>query len=223
MKASRSWRSCGMRQLRQDAKLSLDLLSKRVSWSKTKLHGATTGTSLPQWELVEAWVRACDPGANLDLWKARHAAAAAAIEARSPAEVAVSVEEPGPPPPRDQEEESFERVLSDPLLFAGELTRFAPPPLPVRPLPVRFCPAPLDLVSDRAPVDLTGTVAELPEIFSLLADHQRLVVLGDPGSGRTHALTLLAHALRSEPSKEGGKPLLLSLRHWRPETEPFVE
>ncbi|MEV7414845.1 helix-turn-helix domain-containing protein [Streptomyces sp. NPDC089919] len=211
----------GLRQLRRDAGLSLDELSKEVSWSKTKLHDATTGREMPKWELVSAWVRACDPGANLDLWQARHKAAAAAVQAHGSGEGTVPDGASGPPSAVSEEEPSGD-VLSNPLLFAAELTRVAPPPLSVHPLPVRFCPAPPDLVSDRAPVDLTGSLGELPEIFSLLAGHQRLVVLGDPGSGRTHALGLLAQALRRDPRKEGGRPLLLSLRHWRPEAEPFV-
>ncbi|MEU3771884.1 helix-turn-helix domain-containing protein [Streptomyces sp. NPDC032472] len=66
-----------LRELRAAAGLTLDNLSATTHWSKGALSAATTGRDLPRRELVEAWVLACDPEANLDLWRARHARARA--------------------------------------------------------------------------------------------------------------------------------------------------
>lgn len=69
-----------LRELRATAGLKLDDLYTLTHWSKGALSAATTGRDLPRWDLVRAWVTACDPGANLDLWEARHARARAQYE-----------------------------------------------------------------------------------------------------------------------------------------------
>ncbi|MGW4689121.1 helix-turn-helix domain-containing protein [Streptomyces sp. NPDC004244] len=61
-----------LRGLRAAAGLTLDELSAATHWSKGALSAATTGRDLPRWELVKAWVLACEADANLDLWRARH-------------------------------------------------------------------------------------------------------------------------------------------------------
>ncbi|MFD7630133.1 helix-turn-helix domain-containing protein [Streptomyces sp. NPDC059851] len=61
-----------LRELRAAAGLTLDELSAATHWSKAALSAATTGRSLPRWELVKAWVLACEADANLDLWRARY-------------------------------------------------------------------------------------------------------------------------------------------------------
>ncbi|WP_344332376.1 helix-turn-helix transcriptional regulator, partial [Streptomyces globosus] len=66
-----------LRGLRAAAGLTLARLSADVNWSKGALSAAASGRSLPRWELVQAWVQACDPEANLDLWQARYARARA--------------------------------------------------------------------------------------------------------------------------------------------------
>ncbi|MFJ7166505.1 helix-turn-helix domain-containing protein [Streptomyces globosus] len=66
-----------LRGLRAAAGLTLARLSADVNWSKGALSAAASGRSLPRWELVRAWVQACDPEANLDLWQARYARARA--------------------------------------------------------------------------------------------------------------------------------------------------
>ncbi|GGS93361.1 MULTISPECIES: helix-turn-helix domain-containing protein [Streptomyces] len=66
-----------LRGLRAAAGLTLARLSTDVNWSKGALSAAASGRSLPRWELVRAWVQACDPEANLDLWQARWARARA--------------------------------------------------------------------------------------------------------------------------------------------------
>ncbi|MEV4195887.1 helix-turn-helix domain-containing protein, partial [Streptomyces toxytricini] len=66
-----------LRGLRAVAGLTLARLSADVNWSKGALSAAASGRSLPRWELVRAWVQACDPEANLGLWQARWARARA--------------------------------------------------------------------------------------------------------------------------------------------------
>ncbi|AXE28146.1 hypothetical protein C0216_32165 (plasmid) [Streptomyces globosus] len=126
-----------LRGLRAAAGLTLARLSTDVNWSKGALSAAASGRSLPRWELVRAWVQACDPEANLDLWQARYARARAEHQwARVVPPQQGPAAEP-PPGPRDLAPPAAPRagLRSDPRtgpLAAAGVPGPTPTPIPAR-------------------------------------------------------------------------------------------
>ncbi|WP_328869439.1 NACHT domain-containing protein [Streptomyces sp. NBC_00287] len=67
------------------------------------------------------------------------------------------------------------------------------------------------------PDGLSGTGAEITEVFLERVPTRRLVVLGGPGSGKTMLLIRLLLALTTERAPGGPVPVLFSLASWNPE------
>ncbi|WP_405940951.1 helix-turn-helix domain-containing protein [Streptomyces sp. NBC_00207] len=215
-----------LRELRAAAGLTLDNLYAVTHWSKGALSAATTGRDLPRWDLVKAWVTACDPEANLDLWQARHRRARAQYErtrlvlpaGRPPAgrtHPAPRVPDtPAGPRPSSLERDAWRTLAPDrrPWGVAAH-----PAPIPLRFTTVG--PDFTDTGSDAA--DLTGHYDQIGEIFALTGT-RRLLVLGDRGSGKTQLARHLGTRLLTADG--GGSvpvvPVLVSLRGWRPERGP---
>ncbi|MFF3677965.1 helix-turn-helix domain-containing protein [Streptomyces sp. NPDC002120] len=219
-----------LRELRAAAGLTLDNLYTLTHWSKGALSAATTGRDLPRWDLVRAWVTACDPDANLDLWQARHRRARAQYErtrlvlpAGSPPAGRTEPAPPAPDTPAGPRPSSLERDAWRTLAPDRRPWGVAAHPAPI---PLRFTtvgPDFTDTGSDAA--DLTGHYDQIGEIFALTGTG-RLLVLGDRGSGKTQlARQLGTRLLTSDRSGSGSGsgsvvPVLVSLRGWRPERGP---
>ncbi|MEU7727287.1 helix-turn-helix domain-containing protein [Streptomyces sp. NPDC040724] len=215
-----------LRELRATAGLTLDNLYAVTHWSKGALSAATTGRDLPRWDLVKAWVTACDPDANLDLWQARHRRARAQYErtrlvlpaGRPPAGRTAPAprvpDSPAGPRPSSLERDAWRTLAPDRRPWG-----VAAHPAPI---PLRFGtvgPDFTDTGSDAA--DLTGHYEQIGEIFAL-TETRRLLVLGDRGSGKTQLARHLGTRLLTADG--GGSasvvPVLVSLRGWRPERGP---
>ncbi|MFD9369886.1 helix-turn-helix domain-containing protein [Streptomyces sp. NPDC060020] len=219
-----------LRELRAAAGLTLDNLYTLTHWSKGALSAATTGRDLPRWDLVRAWVTACDPDANLDLWQARHRRARAQYErtrlvlpAGSPPAGRTEPAPPAPDTPAGPRPSSLERDAWRTLAPDRRPWGVAAHPAPI---PLRFTtvgPDFTDTGSDAS--DLTGHYDQIGEIFALTGTG-RLLVLGDRGSGKTQlARQLGTRLLTSDGSGSGSGsgsvvPVLVSLRGWRPERGP---
>ncbi|WP_404962102.1 helix-turn-helix domain-containing protein [Streptomyces sp. 147326] len=216
-----------LRELRATAGLTLDNLYAVTHWSKGALSAATTGRDLPRWDLVKAWVTACDPDANLDLWQARHRRARAQYErnrlvlpaGRPPAERTDPAprvpDTPSGPRPSSLERDAWRTLAPDrrPWGVAAH-----PAPIPLRFTTVG--PDFTDTGSDAA--DLTGHYEQIGEIFALTGT-RRLLVLGDRGSGKTQLARHLGTRLLTADGGGGSAPVvpvLVSLRGWRPERGP---
>ncbi|WP_406397825.1 NACHT domain-containing protein [Streptomyces sp. NBC_00879] len=63
---------------------------------------------------------------------------------------------------------------------------------------------------------LAGAAAEIGEVFTQLVPTRRLVVLGEPGSGKTMLLVRLLQDLIEQRSEGGSVPVLVSLASWDP-------
>ncbi|ARF55718.1 hypothetical protein B1H19_17415 [Streptomyces gilvosporeus] len=70
-------------------------------------------------------------------------------------------------------------------------------------------------VLGTAPEELKGTVTRLPDACRQLPLHQ-LVVLGEPGTGKSVAALLLVRDMAEEPQPGDPVPVLMSLSSWRP-------
>ncbi|MGW6984495.1 helix-turn-helix domain-containing protein [Streptomyces sp. NPDC054932] len=217
-----------LRGLRATAGLTLDKLCTLTHWSKGALSAATTGRDLPRWDLVRAWVTACDPDANLDLWRARHGRARAQYERsrvvpaeggrteppRAPVVPATPVTAVTPAGPAGPRPSSLERDAWRTLAPDRRPWGVAAHPAAI---PLRFTTVGLDFTdsgSDGADLtDLTGRYDQIGEIFALTG-RRRLLILGDRGSGKTQLARNLGTRLLT--SDGGGVPVLVSLRGWRP-------
>ncbi|MGP4004425.1 helix-turn-helix domain-containing protein [Streptomyces sp. 8N706] len=58
-----------MRKLRAGAGLTIAQLADRCHYSSSSLSVAASGKALPKWEIVEAFVKGCDPDAEMGLWR----------------------------------------------------------------------------------------------------------------------------------------------------------
>lgn len=78
----------------------------------------------------------------------------------------------------------------------------------------------------RWPADetgLAGSGAEIGEVFSVRVPTGRLVVLGEPGSGKTMLLVRLLQDLISRRAPGGPVPVLFSLASWDPVRRPLQD
>ncbi|XVQ07437.1 NACHT domain-containing protein [Spirillospora sp. CA-255316] len=75
--------------------------------------------------------------------------------------------------------------------------------------------------ADEAPPDLRGELSDIVEAFRRLP-HRQLVILGDPGAGKTVLAMFLALALLADPEPGDPVPVLFSLASYRPGT-PFLD
>ncbi|MGW7074798.1 NACHT domain-containing protein [Streptomyces sp. NPDC054866] len=66
------------------------------------------------------------------------------------------------------------------------------------------------------PAELAGTGGEITEVFLERVPTRRLVVLGDPGSGKTMLLIRLVLALVAERAEGSPVPVLFALASWNP-------
>jgi hypothetical protein len=96
-----------------------------------------------------------------------------------------------------------------------ELERPAPIVLRVRERPMG---ARSGAVSGELPRD--GDSTQLVEIFMGLPDRQ-MVILGEPGAGKSVQATLLAHGLLRRRDPNGPVPVLFQMSSWRPHTVPL--
>ncbi|MFF6881211.1 helix-turn-helix domain-containing protein [Streptomyces sp. NPDC012474] len=259
-----------LRELRARAGLTLHELSAAVNWSIASLSTATTGRDLPRWELVEAWVLACRPDANLALWRSRHDRAAVAVRlaheagagadglvfgqaGEIPVATSAAGDESAVAPPRKPdtglEPSSLPATVPGPAhgvggalpgaealdqpavpLWQGALEQAAwrslTPQAHVRglvahpaPAPVRFTAVPADFMDqEEATRDLHGQYADIAEIFALVPAG-RLLILGEPSSGKTQLARHLGEQLlaSSKGLPTAALPVCLSLASWRPE------
>ena len=70
---------------------------------------------------------------------------------------------------------------------------------------------------------LAGEYAEIGEVFAQRVPTRRLVVLGEPGSGKTMLLVRLLHSLISQRADCGPVPVLFSLASWNPAGQPLQD
>ncbi|MFE0459835.1 NACHT domain-containing protein [Kitasatospora sp. NPDC058965] len=85
-----------------------------------------------------------------------------------------------------------------------------------------FGPAPMAITwqtADRRPWLTGGDAAAFADRFLDLPAPRRLVLLGEPGCGKTSAAVLLVHELLNRRRPGQAVPVLLSLGSWDPETE----
>ncbi|MFJ3644432.1 helix-turn-helix domain-containing protein [Streptomyces murinus] len=214
-----------MRTLRYQAELTLDQLAARVNWSKASLQAATTGTHPPRWELVSAWVTACRPEANMDLWNHRYATAARSYRAHHGLDQDFPTAPPNAIPQAAAGQHSKPPGLegASQHTLASPMTRWgvrdeAESPHRVTPIPIRFTPAPVDLMDGPPPVNLHGHYPDLPALFALLPS-RRLVILGQPGSGKSALALHLGRTLL----RDQATPVKLSLASWHPARVPLLE
>ena len=265
-----------LRELRRRAGLTLHDLSATVSWSPASLSTATTGRDLPRWELVEAWVLACEPDANLALWHNRHLKAAlafheaqrtgdggdrsvgrqtneaptvpppagersviasphgpsSALEATTPSDSVLTSPHPGSSSPPDAVAPDYSAVP----VWQGALEQAAWRSLTPRshmrgitahpaPAPVRFTTVPADFMDqEEAAADLRGQYTDIVEIFALVPA-RRLLILGDPSSGKTELARHLGEQLlaSSKDVPTAALPVRFSLSTWQPEGQSLQE
>ncbi|MEU6862286.1 helix-turn-helix domain-containing protein [Streptomyces sp. NPDC046876] len=239
-----------LRELRAAAGLTLDDLSATTHWSKGALSAAANGWHLPRWELVEAWVLACEPEANVDLWRARHARAraqhqrmriapaeaAGAPAGPVPAAVAVAVAGPvdpapvpaprgaaepaGGPGPGSLERDAWRTLAADRRPW-GVVAH--PAAIPVRFTTVGPDFTDTDTDTGTGSADLTGRYDQIAEVFALTG-RRRLLILGERGSGKTQLARHLGTRLLTQDGAGavagGAVPVLVSLRGWNPERGP---
>jgi transcriptional regulator with XRE-family HTH domain/energy-coupling factor transporter ATP-binding protein EcfA2 len=214
-----------MRAVRHEAGLTLDQLAGVVNWSKAMLQAATTGTTLPSWRLVEDWATACDPTTSLDLWRSRYAEAGRAHRAHHrpdhEPDAATAEVSPGAGTASIARDEAGQgalarlRAAAQHTLASGlsvwNLRSDASAGDGVGPLPIRFVPAPVDLMDGPPPIDLHGRFGDLPALFTLLPS-QRLVILGRRGSGKSELAGRLGRTLQHGKAV----PIRVSLADWDP-------
>ncbi|MFI1360943.1 helix-turn-helix domain-containing protein [Streptomyces sp. NPDC020898] len=259
-----------LRELRRRAGLTLNDLSATVNWSPASLSTATTGRDLPRWELVQAWVLACEPDANLALWRSRYDKAALATQVAHDAggggdrSVVGQADEIPTAPSAAGERSAFvpprgpniglessappDTVPAPPHPGSGTLPgsmasdqspgpdwhgaleqaawRSLTPQSHVRglvahpaPAPVRFATVPADFMDqEEAASDLRGQYTDIAEIFALVPAG-RLLILGEPSSGKTQMARHLGEQLlaSSKGPSNGALPVRFSLSTWQPE------
>ncbi len=64
-----------MRNLRRASGLTISQLAKEISYSTTAVSQATSGKTVPSWDLVEAFVQGCGFTEDMERWKRAHRAA----------------------------------------------------------------------------------------------------------------------------------------------------
>ncbi|RFS84889.1 NACHT domain-containing protein [Actinomadura spongiicola] len=69
-------------------------------------------------------------------------------------------------------------------------------------------------------VRLDGDTTRMVDLFQGLPDRQ-LVILGEPGAGKSVQATLLAHGLLRAREPDGPVPVLFQMSSWRPHTMPL--
>ncbi|MEO3788464.1 NACHT domain-containing protein [Actinocorallia sp. B10E7] len=74
----------------------------------------------------------------------------------------------------------------------------------------------------RSPRELRGTLEDITRTFTRIPT-ARLVVLGEPGSGKTTLASHLARQLLDERRADGPVPVVLSLASWNPEEQPLAQ
>ncbi|KOV80450.1 hypothetical protein ADL01_12135 [Streptomyces sp. NRRL WC-3618] len=265
-----------LRELRRRAGLTLNDLSATVNWSPASLSTATTGRDLPRWELVQAWVLACEPDANLTLWRSRYDKAALATQVAHDAggggdrSVIGQVDEIPTAPSAASERSAFvpprgpsiglessappDTVPAPPHPGSGTLPgsmasdqspgpdwhaaleqaawRSLTPQSRVRglvahpaPAPVRFATVPADFMDqEEAASDLRGQYRDIAEIFALVPAG-RLLILGEPSSGKTQMARHLGEQLlaSSKGPSNGSLPVRFSLSTWQPERRQSLQ
>lgn len=61
-----------MRDVRKDSGLTISQLAKKISYSPTAVSQATSGKTVPSWDLVEAFVKGCGYDGDMEHWKRAH-------------------------------------------------------------------------------------------------------------------------------------------------------
>lgn len=258
-----------LRELRRRAGRTLHDLSAAVNWSPASLSNATTGSHLPRWELVQAWVLACEPEANLALWHSRYDKAAQAFHLAHPARddggaSATGQSAASPSVSSASGEQSVDRSPREPGTgrASPEPSASAAAPLHLNstlpgsgsqgqsaapvwqsaleqaawrsltpqsharglvthpaPAPVRFTAVPADFMDQEEDArHLHGRYSDIAEIFALVPA-RRLLILGEPSSGKTQLARHLGEQLlaSSRGLVAAALPVRFSLASWTPE------
>ncbi|MDQ0780145.1 transcriptional regulator with XRE-family HTH domain [Streptomyces aurantiacus] len=61
-----------MRDARKDSGLTISELATKISYSTTAVSQATSGKTVPSWDLVEAFVKGCGYDGDMEHWKRAH-------------------------------------------------------------------------------------------------------------------------------------------------------
>ena len=64
--------SIEMRDVRKDSGLTISELAKKISYSPTAISQATSGKTVPSWDLVEAFVKGCGYEGDMEHWRRTH-------------------------------------------------------------------------------------------------------------------------------------------------------
>lgn len=129
-------------------------------------------------------------------WSAYRADRAEAVVARGPGEVADRLADAVR---RQWEAEAAMRRLADPY-----------------PLPVAWRSADPDLAEASDAAGLAGRDSEIADVFTRRVPARRLLVLGEPGSGKTLLLVRLVLALIERRDGNGPVPVLFPMASWDP-------
>jgi hypothetical protein len=209
-------------------------MAERALYSKGALARVDTGKELPSWNVTRAYVRACH-GDEI-VWKARWNRTKEALDdpwsdhepppPDAPADAGPRGAAAGParlaPPELAEVTEALAAAVARQWRAELNLRRIHDP----HPLPVRWEQADPEVVEDwdlvtrslRHPMAaprLAGGDDEIADVFEVIPT-RRLVVLGEPGSGKTILLVRLVLDLLERRTPGTPVPVLLPVASWNP-------
>jgi transcriptional regulator with XRE-family HTH domain len=203
-----------LRQLRAAAGLTQEQLAERAGLSVAAIGDLERGrVQRPQAKTVRALAKALRvPAYELD------AAARRPRETEPRAEDRPRVSRPARAAGRlDGVADLLAALVGEQWRAEAEVRRLGDP----RPLAVRWAPASPELADAEAAAGDAGPTGGLARTFRELP-HQRLVVLGPAGAGKTGLLVLLLLGLLGDRRPADPVPVLLSLSSWNPARERLV-
>lgn len=233
-----------LRRLEQDSGLDRAALARRLNYSRSQLYEILEGriTRPPEWNrLVEPLVRLCTGGdlQALAHWRRRYDVLLAVhrdVGRRIPAPHDAARAEPAP----DPEPGAYSSPVGSAAVaeVSPRLERLAaviyetvsreerhrrlldPDPLPVfwRTVGPPHCDHWVNIRRDRvdAPLDLDGVLDGVHDVVSDARHRGRLVILGQPGAGKTAILTKFVLQAIARRPPGGPVPVPLRLSTWDP-------
>jgi hypothetical protein len=233
-----------LREAQEDAKIPVVQLARRLKISKSQIYAIRNGQLRrpPSWDLVQRWIEICagdeDSRGRVRSMRQRYQRLLVIHDyhKRRPAEP-----EPSPPANRTGagavDRDGTEPV--DPLAGLASMVRQTwereerhrglhyPDPLPLSwytvgpPLGDGWSAVRTDKVDQ--PLDLDGTYEQLYDVLRDERHHGRVVLLGEPGAGKTALLLRLTLCALDDPSAAGRVPVLLRLSSWDPHEQTFQQ